>query len=277
MQIQELVQKLKKLSNSETPVLDAQVLSSFILQCDKSTLYAHPEQNLTSEQIEKFEKVQNALSNKIPLPYIIGEWEFYGNSFKVTPDTLIPRPETEELVEHALAWLAKNPQAKQVIDVGTGSGCIAITLGLQQPNLNIHAVDVSEAALQVAKDNAINHGVDKQIKFRQQDLLEGDVESYDLIVANLPYIPTETLKGLEVAKYEPWLALDGGESGLDLIEKLLQQSTQKISKNFCIILEFEYRHGKLAQNLAHRYYPEAHATILKDLSSNDRFVVITPR
>ncbi len=277
MQIQTLVQELKKLSNSETPVLDAQVLSSYILQCDKLYLYAHPEQLLTQAQKDLYEKVKQALSNQVPLPYIIGEWEFYGNSFKVTPDTLIPRPETEELVEHALAWLSKNPQAKQVIDVGTGSGCIAISLALSKPELTIHAVDVSEAALNVAQENANRHDVSDRIQFRQQDLLQNDPYTYDMIVANLPYIPTETLKELEVAQYEPWLALDGGASGLVLIEKLLQQSKQKIAKNFYIILEFEYRHGEMAQNLAHRYYPEAQTTILKDLSSNDRFVVITPR
>jgi release factor glutamine methyltransferase len=224
-----------------------------------------------------YEKVKKALSNQVPLPYIIGEWEFYGNSFKVTPDTLIPRPETEELVEHALAWLSKNPQAKQVIDVGTGSGCIAISLALSKPELTIHAVDVSEAALNVAQENANRHGVSDRIQFRQQDLLQNDSYTYDMIVANLPYIPTETLKELEVAQHEPWLALDGGASGLVLIEKLLQQSKQKMAKKFYIILEFEYRHGEMAQNLAHRYYPEAQTTILKDLSSNDRFVVITPR
>ena len=277
MQIQTLIQELKQLSTSETPVLDAQVLSSYILQCDKSTLYAHPKRLLNATQKELFEEVKKSLSNQVPLPYIIGEWEFYGNSFKVTPDTLIPRPETEELVEHALAWLADHPDATQVVDVGTGSGCIAISLALLNPHLKIHAVDVSEAALQVAQENAHRHEVTDRMHFRQQDLLQGDEHLYDLIVANLPYIPTETLKTLEVADHEPWLALDGGETGLDLIERLLQQTRSKMRSEFCIILEFEYRHGEMAQNLAQRYYSDAQITILKDLSANDRFVVITSR
>ena len=277
MQIQTLIQELKQLSTSETPVLDAQVLSSYILQCDKSTLYAHPERLLNATQKELFEEVKKSLSNQVPLPYIIGEWEFYGNSFKVTPDTLIPRPETEELVEHALAWLADHPDATQVIDVGTGSGCIAISLALLNPHLKIHAVDVSEAALQVAQENARRHEVTDRMHFRQQDLLQGDDHLYDLVVANLPYIPTETLKTLEVADHEPWLALDGGETGLDLIERLLQETRPKMRSEFCIILEFEYRHGEMAQNLAQRYYSDAQITILKDLSANDRFVVITSR
>ncbi len=277
MQIQTLIQELKQLSTSETPVLDAQVLSSYILQCDKSMLYAHPERLLNATQKELFEEVKKSLSNQVPLPYIIGEWEFYGNSFKVTPDTLIPRPETEELVEHALAWLTDHPDATQVIDVGTGSGCIAISLALLNPHLKIHAVDVSEAALQVAQENAHRHEVTDRMHFRQQDLLQGDDHLYDLIVANLPYIPTETLKTLEVAEHEPWLALDGGETGLDLIERLLQETRSKMRSEFCIILEFEYRHGEMAQNLAQRYYSDAQITILKDLSANDRFVVITSR
>ena len=277
MQIQTLIQELKQLSTSETPVLDAQVLSSYILQCDKSMLYAHPERLLNATQKELFEEVKKSLSNQVPLPYIIGEWEFYGNSFKVTPDTLIPRPETEELVEHALAWLTDHPDVTQVIDVGTGSGCIAISLALLNPHLKIHAVDVSEAALQVAQENAHRHEVTDRMHFRQQDLLQGDDHLYNLVVANLPYIPTETLKTLEVAEHEPWLALDGGETGLDLIERLLQETRSKMRSEFCIILEFEYRHGEMAQNLAQRYYSDAQITILKDLSANDRFVVITSR
>ena len=203
----------------------------------------------------------------------LGKWEFFGRSFRVSPKTLIPRPETEELVEHAIQWLKQNPQARIGVDVGTGSGCIAITILSEMPQLEMHAVDISTEALEIAEQNAIIHNIDN-IFFRQQDLLTMDNHIYDLICANLPYIPTRTLEELDVVKHEPWIALDGGDTGLELIEKLLVQARKNLAKEFFFILEFEYRHGQKALKLANKYYPNATASILKDLSKNDRFLVI---
>ena len=274
MQIKQAVMELKNLSNSQTPVLDAQVLCSVLVDCDKSYLYAHSDKLLTKTQENQLEQYKIALSKNIPLPYIIGEWEFYGNTFIVTPDTLIPRPETEELVEHALTWLSSHPLANAAIDVGTGSGCIAITIALQAPHMQINAIDVSTKVLEIAKKNSIQHNVSNQVNIKQQNLLTNDTQKYDLICANLPYIPTETLNELEVAKHEPWLALDGGLSGLDLIKKLLTQAKNLVKDEFMVIFEIENRQGSAVLNLAKFHYPDAHTSILKDLSKNDRFLVV---
>lgn len=274
MQIKEVLQTLEENSKSETPVLDAQVLCCKLLNCTKSFLFAHPEHELTSIQQIRLQEMQKALQDKILLPYILGEWEFFGKSFCVSPDTLIPRPETEELVEYALKWLANHPDANRVIDIGTGSGCIAISLALHCKRLRLKAVDISEQALAIARNNANRYMIANQIEFIKQDLLTKDTGQYDLLCANLPYIPTDILKNLEVAKHEPWIALDGGEDGLFLIEKLLRQAKNHLSADFLMLFEIEYRQGQMVLSLAKTHYPDAQVSILKDLSSNDRFVVI---
>jgi len=262
---------------NDTPALNAQVLLAHITQKPRAWVLAHPELTLSSTQKEKLDQSLEELQNGIPLPYIIGHWEFFRLDFILTPDVLIPRPETEELVEHALKWL-HDKGGVSVLDVGTGSGCILISLAKNAPDLNLLAVDISSSALDTAHQNAEKHGVSKQITFTQSDLFNNlqpsNLQTFNLITANLPYIPSQTLRGLDVYTREPTLALDGGTDGLDLIRRLLADAPPFLAPEGLILLEIASSHGKAALELAQEFFPEADNQLLKDLSGRDRFISI---
>lgn len=208
----------------------------------------------------------------MPLPYLLGEWEFYGRRFLVTPEVLIPRPETELLVELATAF-GKEKKRFSVIDIGTGSGVIAVSLAAALPEARVIASDISMAALKVARENAHLHRQDR-ISFIQSDLIAPFKGQFDLICANLPYIPSRTLEKLDVAKSEPLLSLDGGASGLELIEKLLWQAKMNLADGGMILLEIESSLGGESQDTAKTIMPEANLRLHQDLSGKDRVLEI---
>jgi len=261
-------------STSDTPGLDAQVLLAHILGVGRAWVLGHPEAELDEHQERALEGALLRLAAGQPLPYVLGEWEFFGLSFALTPQVLIPRPETEQLVELALAWLNENPDRRQVVDVGTGSGCIAITLAVNVPDLQVTAVDCSLEVLQVARNNAHRHEVEKRVRLVQSDLMNMLQGSFDLICANLPYIPTATLQNLAVYQREPTLALDGGLRGLDLIERLLKQSPSRLARGGLLLLEIEASQGSDAHALAGEVFPDAEVQVLADLAGHDRVVRI---
>ncbi|MCI0520432.1 MAG: peptide chain release factor N(5)-glutamine methyltransferase, partial [Chloroflexi bacterium] len=189
-------------------------------------LHAHDALELSAAQSAALESAVQRLEGGEPLPYVLGHWEFYGMDFAVSPAVLIPRPETEILVEAALDWLRAHPQARCAADVGTGTGCIGISLAKHIPDLQLTAIDVSPLALRTARANAYTHGITRRAAFVQADLLApfAPLRPFDLICANLPYIASEFLSVLRVAHAEPRLALDGGRDGLALIRRLLQQA-----------------------------------------------------
>jgi hypothetical protein len=174
---------------SDTPSMDASVLLAGLLDKPRAWVIAHPEASLVSAERAVLENALKRLEAGEPLPYILGHWEFYGLEFLLNPATLIPRPETELLVEQALEWLKDHPDRRRIADVGTGSGCIAISLACHLPDLRIIATDISGLALQAALANARRHGVSGPINFIQGNLLDGVAAQFDLICANLPYIP----------------------------------------------------------------------------------------
>jgi release factor glutamine methyltransferase len=259
---------------SETPGLEARLLLGKTLGQDTSWLLAHPEDTLSDNDYEQFNHEVELLLGGTPLPYLLGEWEFYGLTFQVTPDVLIPRPETELLVETALEWLQGHPQPTQAAEVGTGSGCVAVSLTANAPRLNITATDISPAALEIAGANASRHGVSERIKFKHNNLLSGIPGPFDLIVANLPYIPSNTLRGLENLQNEPALALDGGPDGLDLIRRLLEQAAGLLSKPGLALLEIEFRQGEQAKRLAEENFPGCTVHVKPDLAGKPRLLVI---
>ncbi len=208
----------------------------------------------------------------VPLPYILGHWDFFGRSFKVTPDVLIPRPETELLVELAFHSIQDQNQPV-IVDVGTGSGAIAVSLAAELPGANIAALDCSLPALKIAQLNARLYA-QNQIRFVQSDLLTPFRIRFDLICANLPYIPRERLNGLNVSRWEPRLALDGGESGLDVILKLLHQAQTRLSPGGSVLLEIESSLGENALKAACTVFPDAQTTCHKDLAGHDRIIEI---
>lgn len=238
----------------------------------------------------------NNSSDDIPDAYQKGWIEFYKLKFKVTPDVLIPRPETELLVDgvlnfvHSSQLVGSQSEKKNserliknkltIMDVGTGAGNIAISIAkniLHSRCVKIVATDVSEEALEIAKQNVRLHQVDKQITFIKSNLLDDiDYENIDVIVTNLPYIPSERIPYLDssVKDFEPHVALDGGHDGFGLYRKLFQQINKKSWKPGLILGEIDYTHGELAALEAQRYFPEAEVEVKKDLTHLQRILYI---
>lgn len=288
-------QALKELSHqlavsSETPFLDAQILVAQILGSSRAWVLAHPEASLSSELEQALRDAGARLEAGEPLPYILGHWEFFGLDFIVSPDVLIPRPETELLVERALEWLRAHPGRRIAADVGTGSGCIAVSLAVNLTDLNVLATDVSQPALEIAKANAEKHKVADRIRFIMADLLvlpggeapdEGSlthhalrITQFDLILANLPYIPTSRLESLAVSRREPLQALDGGTDGLDMVRGLMPVAAKWLAPDGCCLLEIDALQGEAALSLAESVFPQAKVSVLTDLAGLNRLLVV---
>ncbi len=260
--------------HSPTPELDARLLLEHLLDVPYSYLVVHHDQPLTAEQEQQYRQLLQRAEQQEPIPYLIGCAPFFDFDLHVTPAVLIPRPETEQLVETAVTW-ARQHNAQTAVDVGTGSGCIAIALARFLPEVQVTAVDISPAALAVAQQNAQQLAPDR-IQFQQSDLLQAVAGPVDLIVANLPYVTTGEWQSLAdgVKLHEPALALDGGEDGLELIRRLLEQAVTRLHPNAAIFLEIGWQQGQSAQALAQRYFPEASVTVLPDYAGHDRIVKI---
>lgn len=215
-------------------------------------------------------------ADQTPEAYKRGWIDFYGMPFNVTKDVLIPRPETEMIVDEVKNFLNQdNSKTYSIVDVGTGSGAIAIALGKLFPHLQITAIDISEKALAVAKGNANKHHVEN-IKFQNNDLLKDLQTDSDIIVANLPYIPYSRLAELDssVIDFEPVLALDGGSDGFDLYRKMFSQITAWDKLPKLLVCEIDDTHGSLALTEAKNYFPNAKVSIKKDFSNLDRLLVV---
>ena len=267
-------------SLSETPELDAQVLLANILDKSRTWLMAHPEAQLTQSQLASAREAFSHIEAGVPLPYVLGHWEFFGLHFDITPDVLIPRPETELLVELAVKWLQGSPERRTIADVGTGSGCIAVSIAKSIYDTKVFATDISLPALEIAQRNARKHRVEKQIDFIQCDLLPPHPDPlptdlhFDLICANLPYIPTRTIQELDIYGREPTLALDGGEDGLDLVRRLLEIAPRWLAPNGMILLEIEASQGMSAVSQAYDAFDNAEIHLHQDLTGRDRLIEI---
>jgi len=275
MTIREALQWARsQLPASPTPHEDARLLLQHVLGASHTYLAAHPEQELAAAQEQQYRTLVARAVRLEPIPYITGEASFYGLDFIVTPDVLIPRPETEHLVEAATAW-AKTHAARRIVDVGTGSGCIAVLLAQGLPQADILAIDVSQAALAVARRNVQRHRAGR-IRIQQGTLLESVDNPVDLIVANLPYISDPEWTALDdgVKWYEPVAALRGGPDGLDLIRRLLQQAVPLLRPGGAIFLEIGWRQGDAARELAQTFFPAARIVVRADYAGHDRLVII---
>jgi len=262
-------------SISDTPALDASVLLAHVVNKPRTWVVAHPEVTLTDIQQGQLHNSLTRLENGEPLPYVLGRWEFFGMEFNITPDVLIPRPETEMLVEKAIAWLQESTLRKTVADVGTGSGVIGISIAAYVPDAHIIATDISEKAIRVAQKNAQRFNVKHQIEFVHCDLLPTNSQrNLDLICANLPYIPTETLHSLPIYGREPFLALDGGQNGLDLIHRLLKLAADLLAPDGLVLLEIEATQGVTSVHLASNIFPNARIRLHQDLTGHDRLLEI---
>jgi release factor glutamine methyltransferase len=269
-------------SISDTPALDASVLLAHVLKKPRTWVLAHPELTLSPEQQNQLNQALSRLESGEPFPYVLGHWEFFGLDFEITPDVLIPRPETELLVEKAIAWLQHSSAHRTVADIGTGSGVIAISIATNVQEVEILATDISPQALEVAKQNAEKYNLNDRIKFIECDLLPNrdnsshisSAFSLDLICANLPYIPTGTLHALPIYGREPMIALDGGNDGLDLVRRLLKIAPNWLAPHGLMLLEIEATRGADVLRLAMKLFPGSKIQLHQDLTAHDRLLEI---
>lgn len=256
-----------------TDLASARFLLAAALDCQPGELVLQLDTELTSEQQDRYQALLDRRSANEPVAYILGYKDFCGLRLTVNSDTLIPRPETEQLIELVL-YYAKKHSIKSIIDVGTGSGAIALSLAKSLPEASVTATDTSTKALAVAQQNATLNNIQNVI-FKQANLLEagGHILTADLIVANLPYIPSSRIAELEpdVKDFEPHLALDGGSDGLDLYRKLFDQISSSSQLPQVIFCEIDETHDTSFPKLAKKYWPKADVSIEHDLASLPRF------
>jgi release factor glutamine methyltransferase len=217
--------------------LDAEVLARHVLGWDRAALLARGRDPGPDDFSSRFGALIARRAAREPVALIVGHREFWGRDFEVTPDVLIPRPETEHVVELALEQAGRSRVAC-LIDVGTGSGCLSVTLAAEWPAVRVVATDASRAALAVARRNAARHGVERRVGFVQTDLLSGVGAQADLIVSNPPYVPSGASLQPEVGRHEPALALFGGGDGLDIMRRLLATAPLNLAAGGRMIMEF---------------------------------------
>jgi release factor glutamine methyltransferase len=232
---------------------EAGSLLSHVLGKDRTFLISHAENLIADGQMNEFRECVERRAQGEPIQYITGSQDFFGLEFKVTPDVLIPRPETELLVEIALKLIDDEDTDPQICDVGTGSGCIAITLLRQRPLAHSIALDVSEAAIRIAKENASRHSVNDRISFVVSDCFQSlaEVPPFDLIVSNPPYVSAEALDGLqrEVRDHEPRVALSPGLDGLSVIRRLLQEAADFLKSDGYLLIEIGFDQAAAVEGL----------------------------
>lgn len=263
-------------SGGASAALDAEVLLAHVTGLDRAGLYCRWERHLTSDEEADYGRLVSRRAAGEPVAYLTGHKEFMSLSLAVNNSVLIPRPETEILVETALKLLPDDPV---IVDVGTGSGAIAVSLARLMARARVYALDYSRKALEIARVNAARHEVGERITFLQGDLLEPlalclpePVGAVDLVAANLPYIPENDLSGLprEVRLFEPVMALDGGQDGLSLYRRLIPVAGRYLKNNGYLIIEIGCLQGPAALSLFGRDRWEA--GIIKDLAGKDRFI-----
>ena len=233
-----------------SPRMNAELLMTFVLARDRAYLFTYPERELTEEEQARYDEVIAERARGVPAQYITGHQEFWGLDFVVTPAVLIPRPETEHVVEAALE-LARGLVRPRMVDVGTGSGCIALALANELPQARIEAVDLSAEALEIARANAARLRLDR-VEFRQGDLLSGFEENaYDLVVSNPPYVgECEADKvQAQVRKFEPHMAVFGGQRGAEIIDRLVPQAKRVLKPCGWLLVEIGFSQAEYVRSL----------------------------
>ena len=274
-----------------SPRLNAEVLLMFVLGVHRAYLYAHPERELTGEENSRYDEVLAQRSTGMPSQYITGHQEFWGMDLIVSPAVLIPRPETEHVVETVLTLTMEfatrpsfvdkaggqgrpphtSPHTLRIVDVGTGSGCIALALAKELPYAEIYATDISDAALEVARANAARNQLGSRIQFHQGDLLDGLVPPFDIVVSNPPYVgeSEEDQVQLEVRKFEPRNAVFAGPTGLEVIARLIPQAHTSLRPGGWLIFEIS---GTIASRVEELFSGWEELRIIPDLQNIPRVV-----
>ena len=269
-----------------SPKLVAQVLLAHTLGVPRANIMAYsPQQPLQSHQLATFrERVARCVSGE-PVAYVVGHVEFYGLDFLTDRRALIPRPETEHLVELALKKpqisdpLKREISKSQIVEVGTGSGCVVVSLAVKLPELRLIATDISADALALAHENARRHKVSSRIQFLRGDLLAPVTVRVDGVIANLPYVTTAEWQNLprHIREHEPRIALDGGQDGLDLVRRLFAQASQRVKPDGWLLLEIGATQGQAVSALARQAFPLAAVNLHRDYAGLTRVVEIQLR
>ena len=269
--IKKAEEKLKEAGVVDFAV-DSWLLAEFVFKINRTGFYMDPMMTVSKERADKYMELVGIRASKIPLQHITGSQEFMGLDFKVNEDVLIPRQDTELLVENAITYIKSVKGNVDVLDMCTGSGCIAISIDRLCENAKVTAVDFSEKALVVAKENNALNKAD--VTFFQSDLFENVSGKYDIIVSNPPYISKSDIETLmeEVKNHEPMMALDGDEDGLIFYKKISEKLNEYLSDDGMIFYEIGYDQGKTVPDIL-KQYNFKDINVYKDLSGNDRVVI----
>jgi release factor glutamine methyltransferase len=251
--------------------MEGEILLRHVLGINRTQLFTDLDGKVSPVQAKDLMKLVARRVSGEPSAYITGHREFYCLDFKVNHNVLIPRPETELLVEKAIS-LCRNHGALKIADIGTGCGAIAIALAVNLPEAIIYAADISPAALEIARENGDRHGVTDRVTFLQGDMLEPLPGPVDLIIANLPYVRESELYVESSLSFEPGLALNGGEKGIDKINILCRQAVDKLNRHGSLLLEIGQRQAEAVKNILGAYFLSALIEVARDLAGIERMV-----
>jgi release factor glutamine methyltransferase len=254
--------------------LDAEVLLGHVLRCPREWLWAHDDRPLTAAQAHRYRTLLAQRSRRVPVAYLTGVKEFFGEPIRVTREVLVPRPDTEVLVEAGLRFLQERLGARDVIDLGTGSGAIAIAVASNCPRARIQALDNDDRALRVARANVRASRVSERIQIRRSDLFQR-ARPADLVLANLPYLSSAARRRLPAdVRHEPKTALDGGADGLRVIRRALADAPSRLRVGGAMVIECDPRQARSVVSLARSAFPGATVGVLADLSRRSRAVEV---
>ena len=267
--------KYLKINNIKSSRLDSEILLSKAINQDRKYIILNPKKKLSNKVFSCFKKLISQRSKGTPIAYLVEKKEFWKYEFKITENVLIPRPDTELIIEEALK-VSKNKLKLKVLDIGVGSGCIILSILKERKDFNGVGIDISQKSIGLSKLNSINLGVQNRVKFIKTDIDNFNHGKYDLIISNPPYIKKLDLKYLEkdIIKFEPKLALDGGLDGISEISSVINKSSELIKKNGKFLLEIASDQKRVVKKLLKNkgFYINR---ILKDYGNNDRCIVST--
>jgi release factor glutamine methyltransferase len=261
---------------SDEAALEAELLMRHALGVDRAHLYERLQDPLDAVRLAEYRALLERRLAHEPTAYIIGDREFFGLDFEVSPAALIPRPETETLVEMVIAYARERAGPLNIADVGVGAGTIAVALAHELADVRIVATDTSQGALDLARRNAERHGIANRIDFRLGDLLAPIEAPVDVIAANLPYVTTELWEAMppEIREHEPRAALDGGADGLDVVRRLLADAPAHMAPGGALFCEIGDWQGEAVRNLAANAFPDARVEVHLDLAGRDRVLAL---
>ncbi len=261
----------------ENPATDAEAILCRVLGWDRARLHAHPEETLSAEAAPRAAEAACRREVREPLAYILEEREFWSLPFRVGPGSLIPRPETELLVERTAALLQKS-EAPRILDLGTGSGVIAVALAKELPGARVVATDINEETLFLARGNAEANGVADRIEFHRADWLDGlpEGEPFDAVVSNPPYVPSGAIDSLmpEVSRYEPREALDGGPDGMNFLRKIVREAPVRLRSGGALLLEMDPEQISRCAMAVRRTRVFREPEVRQDLAGRDRVLEV---